>query len=376
MGDVTAFGGEPQIIATLLEIERVQACLGSAYSLLQQQLELPDFFQLPLKRIGLALEIGPVLERLEFLQQACAVAAQQYFDGEVQTASAFEDLDFAAIPAIAGVFAATSGQWAPYRDSQIKVEPTGLAAPVQSANSLAALLTRLERTASAGEPMVRIEKYSSAFGAAGPGTAGNWSSPGSFQAGNRYIVYIPGTQAWSPIAGKNPLDLTSNLQAMAGPKKASSEAAVQRAIVNAGVSKRDRVLLVGHSQGGMVAANLASQPQNYKVAGLVTIGSPISQLNQDIRVPTISLQHTNDLVPKLDLAQNALGKDWVTVEREAPVSSSNSKPAVLQAHELSTYRGTALLADQSTDAGLARIRELITDFASGQGQATNYRISR
>ncbi|WP_138275985.1 alpha/beta fold hydrolase [Rhodoluna limnophila] len=376
MGDVTAFGGEPQIIATLLEIERVQACLGSAYSLLQQQLELPDFFQLPLKRIGLALEIGPVLERLEFLQQACAVAAQQYFDGEVQTASAFENLDFAAIPAIAGVFAATSGQWAPYRDSQIKVEPTGLAAPVQSANSLAALLTRLERTASAGEPMVRIEKYSSAFGAAGPGTAGNWSSPGSFQAGNRYIVYIPGTQAWSPIAGKNPLDLTSNLQAMAGPTKASSEAAVQRAIVNAGVSKRDRVLLVGHSQGGMVAANLASQPQNYKVAGLVTIGSPISQLNQELRVPTISLQHTNDLVPKLDLAQNALGKDWVTVEREAPVSSSNSKPAVLQAHELSTYRGTALLADQSTDAGLARIRELITDFASGQGQVTNYRISR
>ncbi|WP_138315960.1 alpha/beta fold hydrolase [Rhodoluna limnophila] len=376
MGDVTAFGGEPQIIATLLEIERVQACLGSAYSLLQQQLELPDFFQLPLKRIGLALEIGPVLERLEFLQQACAVAAQQYFDGEVQTASAFEDLDFAAIPAIAGVFAATSGQWAPYRDSQIKVEPTGLAAPVQSANSLAALLTRLERTASAGEPMVRIEKYSSAFGAAGPGTAGNWSSPGNFQAGNHYIVYIPGTQAWSPIAGENPLDLTSNLQAMAGPSKASSEAAVQRAIVNAGVTKRDRVLLVGHSQGGMVAANLASQPQNYKVAGLVTIGSPISQLNQDIRVPTISLQHTNDLVPKLDLAQNALGKDWVTVEREAPVSSSNSKPAVLQAHELSNYRGTALLADQSTDAGLARIRELITDFASGQGQATNYRISR
>lgn len=376
MGDVTAFGGEPQIIATLLEIERVQACLGSAYSLLQQQLELPDFFQLPLKRIGLALEIGPVLERLEFLHQACAVAAQQYFDGEVQTASTFESLDFAVVPAIAGLLAATSGQWAPYRDSQIKVEPTGLATPVQSATSLAALLTRLERTASAGEPMVRIEKYSSAFGARGPGTAGNWSSPGNYPAGDRYIVYIPGTQAWLPIAGKNPLDLTSNLQAMAGPSKASSEAAVQRAIVNAGVTKRDRVLLVGHSQGGMVAANLASQPQNYKVAGLVTIGSPISQLNQDIRVPTISLQHTNDLVPKLDLAQNALGNDWVTVEREAPVSSSNSKPAVLQAHELSTYRGTALLADQSTDAGLARIRALITDFASGQGQATNYRISR
>ena len=371
MGDVTAFGGEPQIVATLLEIERVQACLRAAYWLLQQQLEFPDFLQLPLKRIGLALEIGPVLERLEVLQQACAVAAKQYFDGEVQTASTFERLDFAVIPAIAGALAATTGQWAPYRDSQIKVEATGMAAPVQSATSLTALLTRLERTASADEPLIRIEKYSSAFGAEGPGKAGNGSSPG-----NRYVAYIPGTQAWLPIAGKNPLDLTSNLQAMAGPARASSEAAVQRAIAIAGVTKRDQVLLVGHSQGGMVAANIASQPQNYKVAGLVTIGSPISQLNQDLRVPTVSIQHTNDLVPKLDLTQNAVGKDWVTVEREAPVSSSDSKPAALQAHELSTYRGTTLLADQSNDAGLTRIRALITDFASGQGQATNYKISR
>lgn len=360
MGDVTVFGGDPLVVATRLEIERVQANLAMARQLLLEQLEATDFLNQPLKRVGLALEAGPILERISQLQLACELSAQEYFEGEVQSAGRFEAVNQSLAPIVAGLFAAVGGQWGPYRNSEITVSPVSRIDHLSSVNTLTGLLTRLERTAATAPGLVRIEQY--------PGLTSKDAS--------RFIVYIPGTQAWGPMAGKNPLDLSSNLQAMAGPGLASSEAAVQKAIVAAGVKSQDQVLLVGHSQGGMVAANIASQKQNFAVAGLVTFGSPISQLNQTLRVPAVSIQHTNDLVPKLDLKQNALAKNWVTVERELPVKPSGPGPTVLQAHELSGYRGTALLADQSQEPGLARVRGLITEFSSGQGKATIYEVSR
>ncbi len=353
MGDVTVFGGDPGIIATRLEIERVHDSLALARSMLLGELEAADFLTLPIRRIGLALEAQPIIERIGQLQQACLIAAQEYFDGEVQQANRLDAVEMAVVPLLAAGLAAIGPQLAPYRNSEISAVAVTVQNKVPSATSLAALLTRLERTAAAATGQVRIEQF-----------------------GSRFIVYIPGTQSWLPMAGKNPLDLTSNLQAMAGPGLASSEAAVQKAIVAAGVTAENQVLLVGHSQGGMVAANIASKQQNYKVAGLVTIGSPISQLNQSIRVPTVSLQHTNDIVPKLDLKQNAIGQSWVTFEREAPTQKHDGKPDVLEAHEIGSYRGTALLADENLDPGLARVREQITGFANGQGKATIFQVSR
>ena len=206
-------------------------------------------------------------------------------------------------------------------------------------NGLAGLGTRLAQIS--GEGQVVIERY-----------------------GTNFVAYIPGTQTWSPIGLGNPIDFTSNLQAMKGPGLAASERGVQLALAEAGATASSSILLVGHSQGGMVGANIALKDK--RVKGLVTFGAPISQLAEQIKVPTVAIQHKNDIVPKLGLKANPLVENMVTVERVLPISTPVA--AVLEAHDVSNYAKTAELADESQEIGLKRVREqVLAPFGAGGG---------
>ena len=149
----------------------------------------------------------------------------------------------------------------------------------------------------------------------------------------RYIVNIPGTEteggpgalaSW--LENTNGRNWSANLYAVAQGSAATDARAVVLAMQNAGIPAGAEVVLSGHSQGGIVAANLAADPSfGYDVKGVVTYGSPVQAADfpPGSDIPVLSINHGNevgflpvgpmglpvpvvtqigDLVPQLDLA--------------------------------------------------------------------------
>ena len=369
MGNLSVYGGDAAVVATRAEIERVQRELAAVANLLSSQVEPFDFLVKPGKHIALSLELPNLLQRIDFLNSACSAAAEQYFMGEAKVAGGLSTAG-----AVAGAMLVAGAAFGVFRDQPgARVTQLGAAEPVEPADSLAGLMARLRSTASA-DSRIRVESY---MREAPNGASAAFAAKAEASA-QKFVVYIPGTQTWNAVPGSNPIDFTSNLVGMANIRPTSSELAVSAALLAAGARPNDQVLLVGHSQGGLVAANLAARKHlNYKIAGIVTFGSPIGQLAGQIKVPTLALEHRNDVVPKLDLQRNPLTTNWVTVQRTVLPGANSSQVDITQAHSLAEYQTTAAQADKSKDIGLGRVREGILRFLKGpSGQVKNFEISR
>lgn len=336
MGDLVSYGGDLKIVAIRNEIQRVQQNLLAAGHTISSQLEFADFVSAPLSRIAVAMQWPTINEKLQQLLAACDSAAEQYFDGEALIAKEIMDVNIA--PVIAGSIALVGGSLGLFHETDGLAREVKKPFRVSAPQSLADFTKRVQFLDDANQPRVQIEKY-----------------------GNKFVVAIPGTQTWNPIALANPLDFTSNLGSMKSPNTAASERSVLDAMRKAGIGRGSQVLFVGHSQGGLIAANIAvTRPREFSVAGVITLGAPIAHLEQRLNVPTISLQHKNDLVPRLGVKANPLAENWVTVMREAPIKPDAN--ALIEAHEISNYKKTAELADKSTDPGVSRIRDRIVNF--------------
>lgn len=127
--------------------------------------------------------------------------------------------------------------------------------------------------------------------------------------GPAYIVTVPGTSEWNVSSGSNPMDTVGNLSSAGGNMSTASKA-VQMAMQQAGIPSDAPVMLVGHSQGGMTAANLAADPEfrrNFDVTNVITYGSPIDSTRIPGDVNTLALQHPFDVVPRLDLGNSKPG---------------------------------------------------------------------
>ncbi|MEW5808611.1 MAG: hypothetical protein AB1925_04080 [Actinomycetota bacterium] len=118
----------------------------------------------------------------------------------------------------------------------------------------------------------------------------------------RYIVYIAGTDA---ADGQT---LASNVPAAMGIPDADQLKALKRMIPDGA-----EVMLVGYSQGGMDAQNIAMQQDNgFKVTQIVTFGSPA---RADLDVPAVHLQAKGDHIPTTTLGspgpyfQNSTGSN-------------------------------------------------------------------
>ncbi|MDO9455605.1 hypothetical protein [Nocardioides sp.] len=121
--------------------------------------------------------------------------------------------------------------------------------------------------------------------------------------GPAYVVSIPGTETWSPTAGSEPRDLSANLQLVAGNPTAAAES-VRAALDAAGIPPGSPVMLVGHSQGGIIAGQLASDPafvERYGITNVMTYGAPIDHMQLAPGVEALQVQHRFDVVPRLDL---------------------------------------------------------------------------
>lgn len=110
----------------------------------------------------------------------------------------------------------------------------------------------------------------------------------------RYIVYIVGT------FGSSSQTLLSNIDAH--KKRVDS----QIAALNKLIPEDAEVMLVGYSQGGMDAQNIAASGElKAQVKEIVTFGSPV---RNDLNIPAIHLQESRDPIPNVA----APGASWST----------------------------------------------------------------
>ncbi|GAA1134095.1 hypothetical protein [Nocardioides aquiterrae] len=188
-----------------------------------------------------------------------------------------------------------------------------------------------------------------------------------------YVVSIPGTETWTPSAGATGRDLTANLGLVAGNPTAAAQS-VELAIQQAHIPPGSPVLLVGHSQGGIIAATLASDHafvERYGVTNVLTYGAPIDHLDLDPSVRVLQVQHGLDVVPRLDLGGIRTGGDLFP--DHAPVVTLDSpghfwQPAINHSYvEYTQSVRDALAAD--TDAGriLREYQSTLAPFLVGPG---------
>jgi hypothetical protein len=153
--------------------------------------------------------------------------------------------------------------------------------------------------------------------------------------GPRVIVSIPGTETWNPVDQSNPMDFTGNLVTAGGGTSTMTES-VMLAMENANIPPDAEVLIAGHSQGGMTAAALASDPDfvsQYNVTNLMTFGSPIDSVHIDPSVNVLEMQHASDLVPQLDMGDAGYipGPGVVPFLPGAPIGQEQAGPGHTEA---------------------------------------------
>lgn len=173
--------------------------------------------------------------------------------------------------------------------------------------------------------------------------------------GPSYIVSVPGTQEWSPLASGMPADLTGNLVTASGQMSAASEA-VALAMAQVGIEPGAPVMLSGHSQGGMIAAALAADPAfmaRYNVTNVMAYGSPIDSTAIPPSVDVIAFAHQNDVVPQLDLGGQrtngtALPPAGVQVSLPNPAAAHD----VVGNHDYNAY-ADSIAAAESNPTGAA-----------------------
>ncbi|MDM4762318.1 hypothetical protein QT381_04775 [Galbitalea sp. SE-J8] len=234
-----------------------------------------------------------------------------------------------------------------YRESRVEVRRIARETGSTASPTLDELVRRLPTNDDDAASRVRVERYHR------PGRA------------DGFIVYIAGTNTWTATGSADPSDMTSNLDAMGG-LSSGAERAAREAMAQAGVSSESDVVFVGHSQGGLIAHELAASG-DYRTAGVFEIGSPADQVDVDRGTPDVRLVHDGDPVA-------ALGGDSRTVDvkrapwDDGPMPKATDIPVV--AHDAATYEQTAALAQQSDDPRIARLTSAIASVTGGATSVT------
>lgn len=423
-GELFISGGNPKIVATRDEIARCSHWISQGINhltrarseLIWQEtvfgFDIPDLVLSFQRR----LKLDSLIAQLEDMQYKLYLASESYFSTEIQMAHQIENnylsvaknfpWDFISIPmprlryaghpfapmtaamAIIGLTAPPSAAAAGAMRSAASLAPKTFSAPAwpfgaalgQSPTKVPGLLAQMqanlfvlgirsvpateskliETTKSQGaknfsEKLNRLQKtYFNPRSAIQIDSFDNGS-------GRDLVVYIPGTQS-NKLSGENVFNIGSNISSMTSTELAASEIAVRQSLEKLAVGDSDRVILIGHSQGGIIASNLAIS-NDYQVAGLISVGAPIA--HQDLKVPVISIEHANDLVPALSGETNPISNNWVTVQNTPEAET------IIDAHSMNSYIETAKLMDESDDVGL---RLVLEQMKFPTGEATNYRF--
>ena len=198
------------------------------------------------------------------------------------------------------------------------------------------------------------------------------------------IVNITGTRDWNLTRLDNPnvADFGTNLAALAG-RTTAYERGVLAALADAEVQPGEPVMLVGHSQGGLVAAQLVrhlaaegrlgpTAADAVNVTHLLTAGAPIGLVDLPAQIAVMSLENRGDPVPQLDTADNRRGPHRLTVH----VDRGGTAP--IQRHSIEDgYLPAAADVDGHDDPLIHGWLASAQDFLAGDEVHTQpYQVSR
>lgn len=189
----------------------------------------------------------------------------------------------------------------------------------------------------------------------------------------RHIVYLPGTDDLATLPHTQDHDVRdslSNLHGIRGEESTHS-IGVRDAMAKAGIRPGEQVLLVGHSQGGMVAHTLANHPGEFQITDVVTAGSPLGE-HPVSNVRVLALENTGDLVPHLDGESN--GED----PRRTTLRFRDADGSIVDNHDFETYEYGAGIVDSADDLSLRDAVRALSDFLGGSdaGEVQVLRIER
>lgn len=401
--EVRFFGANPTIVAEISEIERVASTLRAVSDAIESSKAVLTavWIQDP----GLMIHAAAIGRDLEGVQQLaenlasdCDFAAREYLSAETQAVGLFSrysdslplGAEFRALLTASLGGAALGGIGTPLGSLSLRAMAStalpnrGLADLPEIAARVAVSITGAKITEIPEPASVSLASNFSGSCPTGVASAAERLSElgrGEFPqiridavgtASNRtFFVYLPGTQSWA-FGGQNPLDMQSNLLAMGGPGMAASEAAAISALGMANFKSSDKLVLIGHSQGGLLAKNLAvTYPR--QVEGVVTFGAPIlaSELTS---APALVFEHSNDPVPALAGVDTKYPNNALIVTRQFPGSVGT------QSHQMESYLETARVAGLEDSTQLAEIeRKLFAAKGPTQSppcQSWVFRISR
>lgn len=179
----------------------------------------------------------------------------------------------------------------------------------------------------------------------------------------RWVVVVPGTDHFGLQTTANPADTESNVREMLGLRSAA-RMGVERAIVaafdEAGIPpsrrKAEKILVVGHSQGGLTAHALAADPRSQiRVTHVLTVGSPSRSIPIRECVWSVSVEHVQDMIPWMDGVTESRIDDRVLLRRK--LEKPKTGP-LYYAHDTGTYLETVKLIEMDA-------RRQITEAARG-----------
>lgn len=167
---------------------------------------------------------------------------------------------------------------------------------------------------------------------------------------NAWLVTIPGTdgQDDSPFGWEQNVELMSSYALRR--RKADSARMVAEAMRQAGIGADEPVALIGHSQGGIAAAAIASDwADQYNIQHVVTAGSPIANHPIPERTWVTSVEIDDELVAALDGAANPAQAHWLTVSGHVTPAPAPA-PSIIDKDGFCTPGSTSIAGSTPYDA--------------------------
>ncbi|MGL4339269.1 MAG: hypothetical protein ACRCSP_02420 [Rhodoglobus sp.] len=235
------------------------------------------------------------------------------------------------------------------KETPVKLVDSHTQVVTASPSGYADRLSRVPDTSETDRAQVVIEKY---------------STPGE---PDRFEVYVAGTVTFSPVADKEPWDMTSNMANAVGGGSGSYDS-VAAAMERAGIDESSPVQFTGYSQGAGTVAQLAASG-DYNTQGLAAFGGPTGQVPIPEGFPTVIVEHTDDLVPALGGEQ--ANNHAVLVERDVFAGREVPADKPVPSHHYEYYRETAQLMDQAQSAQVTEAIKRLDGFAQGSSTITS-----
>lgn len=235
----------------------------------------------------------------------------------------------------------------------VTVAPLDTTGAAGAPRSLADTAARIPQ----GAARVRVERYTMADGS------------------RQFAVYVAGTQTVAPRT-REPFDMESNIELYSGQRSASYDAALA-ALAASGAESGDVVHAFGHSQGAMVTAHLALEG-GFDTRTLVSFGSPV-EADPGEGTLSIGVRHRDDPVAALQGGGHpaGVGAPGSFVAERTVDPQPGLHDYALAAHGIDGYMRTAELLDVSTDARMARVRDLFDELGGAASiEVTEYSAER